>query len=338
MRIAVAYNDNVANTHYRAIMPANELARRGHTIFPPGHPSFAQIEHGRPPWDLLHVHQHMSDSDLAAFQRLREQGVALVWDSDDDIAAAPKGSNAFKRLGGRRALRAHFARTVEMARAAHLMTTTNEHLAQLYRDEGVEHVTVIENHVRAADVTRPRRRHPGVVIGCTAASEHSKDLETLAIGKTLTAILRAHAGVRVVAIGVDLKVRDPRYTHLPRVPFERLIETERDWDIGLAPLIDSRLNRSRSNIKLKEYAAAGAMWLASPRGPFVGMGEGQGGVAVEDGAWFETLDALVIDHERRAELARRAQRWAATQTIERAGRSWESAFRAAVLRARRDAR
>ena len=37
------------------------------------------------------------------------------------------------------------------------------------------------------------------------------------------------------------------------------------------------MNRARSNIKLKEYAAAGACWLASPIGPYVGLGEKQGG-------------------------------------------------------------
>jgi glycosyltransferase involved in cell wall biosynthesis len=107
--------------------------------------------------------------------------------------------------------------------------------------------------------------------------------------------------------------------------------------IGIAPLIDSAFNRGRSNVKLKEYAAAGAVWLASPVGPYLGMGEDQGGRLVEDDGWYEALDRLVRDHADRAALARRASAWARKQTIEHAGRAWETSFRSAIIRARRAA-
>lgn len=338
MRLAVVCRDT-ANARYRAILPLRELQRRGHAVCWPGHPSFEILDAGGvPPWDLLHLQQSIGNGDLETVLRLRAHGVAVTWDTDDDITAAPKGSATYKELGRKRGMRKLFGRTVEMATAAHLLTTTNEHLAQVYRDAGVEHVQVIENYVDPELVARPRARHQGVVIGLVASDEHVEDLERLRIADVLGRILQAHEGVRVIALGRDLKLRDHRYLHHHKLPLDDVYEIERQFDIGLAPLVDSPMSRARSNVKLKEYAAAGAMWLASPVGPYRGMGEQQGGLLVDDGDWFDTLDALIRDHGRRLELAKLAQAWARRQTIVQAGEQWQAAFRAAVLRARRDGR
>ena len=335
MRLAVIFAQESANARYRAILPLLELERRGHTVCWPGDPSFGVLGSGRvPPWDLLHVQQFMSDDDLETIERLRGHGIAVVWDSDDDIGSAPKGSASYQRLGGKRKIRRHFERTIAIARAAHLMTTTNERLAQVYRDAGVERVQAIENHLGREDLAIPRRRHQGIVIGITAAGEHEDDLRKMRIGETLQALLNAHDGVRVVAIGADLKLRDHRYTHVRKVPIGDLLATESEFDVGLAPLRDTPFNRARSDVKLKEYAAAGAMWLASPVGPYVGLGEREGGLLVADGDWLATLSGLVQDHERRLELTRSARAWAARKTIEHGADAWQRAFRSAILRAR----
>jgi len=87
-------------------------------------------------------------------------------------------------------------------------------------------------------------------------------------------------------------------------------------------------------VKLKEYGAAGAMWLASPVGPYVGMGEEQGGLLVEDDAWLPALEALLTDPDRRRALAATARRWAEQQTISAGAARWQAVFRGAVERAR----
>lgn len=95
------------------------------------------------------------------------------------------------------------------------------------------------------------------------------------------------------------------------------------------------MSRARSNVKLKEYAAAGAMWLASPIGPYKGMGEAQGGLLVAEEDWYPTLESLLTDHARRLALTKRAQTWVRRQTIVQGGDHWEAAFRAAIARAKR---
>jgi glycosyltransferase involved in cell wall biosynthesis len=337
MRFGVIFQAGTANAHYRAILPMLELERRGHAVLWPGRHDYGALLQGVPEWDLLHVQQFIGPDDLDTVQRLRSHGVAVVWDTDDDALAVPKGSDTWKRLGGRRGIKRVFERTVAMGRAAHLLTTTSEPLAERYRAAGVEHVVVIENFLAPRPLERAGRRRPGVAIGCVAASEHVGDLEALRIAKVLKAILRAHPQATVTALGVDLRLDDPRYAHHPKVPLERLRELVLGFDIGIAPLVDTPFNRARSNVKLKEYAEAGAAWLASPVGPYAAMGEAQGGLLVDDGGWHEAIDALVRDPVRRSELARRGRAWAATQTIRQGGDRWEAAFRAAVVRARRAA-
>jgi glycosyltransferase involved in cell wall biosynthesis len=96
--------------------------------------------------------------------------------------------------------------------------------------------------------------------------------------------------------------------------------------IAIAPLANLPFNMTRSDIKLKEYAASGVPWLASPVGPYIGLGEREGGVLVPDDGWFDALDRLVCHQRDRRRLARRARSWAKDQMIEMAADRWERVF------------
>ncbi|MDW5594454.1 glycosyltransferase [Conexibacter stalactiti] len=341
MRIASAFiNHESANAWYRMIAPLQQLQRRGHTVLWPG-----QHAPDASDYDLLYLQQFFTEADRARVGRLRERGVAVVWETDDDISAIPKSSPAYAKHGGRKGFRGRrglddsFAKGVEIARTATLMTTTSAHLAQLYADRGVEHVKVIGNRLPAGSLIRRRPRgRAGVTIGCTLAAEHLPDLERLRISEALSALLASQPGVRVVAIGLDLGLRDPRYTNRPLVPFRDLLRAESEFDVGIAPLADSPFSRARSDVKLREYAAAGAMWLASPVGPYRELGEQQGGLLVADDGWRDALERVVAQPQLRADLAERARAWVARDTLERSAALWESAFRDAVVRARRATR
>jgi Glycosyl transferases group 1 len=328
-----------ANGHYRVIVPMQEMARRGHTVHWPGDRTFRLLEAGEvPPWDAMHIQQMHDEEGLEIMARLRRAGVAVVWDSDDDISAVERGSEAWHRQGGRRGIKRRAKQAAQAARTAHLVTTTNEHLAQVYRERGAEHVVVVENYVSPDDLRHPRRRHQGIVIGVTCAGEHEPDLRRMRFAEMLERLLERHDGVRVIAIGVDLRLRhEHRYQYVWGCDIDELIPLESEFDIGLAPLRDTAFNRARSNVKLKEYAAAGAMWLASPVGPYLGMGEEQGGLLVGDEDWLAALEALLTDADRRRALTERARTWVQGQTIRAAAARWQAAYRGAVERARAEA-
>ncbi|HKG03622.1 MAG TPA: glycosyltransferase [Conexibacter sp.] len=334
LRIAAKYLDGTANAYYRAMLPLRELERRGHRVLWPALHDEDELLFGTPTFDVFVMHHFFRDEELELVRRLARHGVAVVWDKDDDISATPRRVPAYKSYGGRRGLKHSFARSVEIAASASLMTTPSAHLAARYRELGVEHVEVIENHVAPEDLAQARPRHQGVVIGITAAGEHAEDFKALRIDRVLRRLLRAHEGVRVVTIGWGHDLPASRHVHHPYVPIEKLVAMEREFDIGLAPLADTAFNRARSNVKLKEYAAAGAMWLASPVGPYIEMGESEGGVLVADDDWYATLERYVLDFRARARLAERARAWAQQQSADRAVQQWETAILRAVARKR----
>ncbi len=110
------------------------------------------------------------------------------------------------------------------------------------------------------------------------------------------------------------------------------------FDIGIALIDDIPFNRARSDVKVKEYAAAGVPWLASPIGPYAGLGEKQGGRLVADDDWFAALDRLVRKERERHKLAKRAASWAREESLERNLHRWEAVMVEAAELARRGRR
>ena len=150
----------------------------------------------------------------------------------------------------------------------------------------------------------------------------------------LQRLLDERDDVNVVSLGLRLGLRSERYLHTDGVPLRMLTRQLAIFDIGIAPLSDILFNRCRSDVKLKEYAAAGLPWLASPIGPYAGHGEKQGGRLVADDRWHEELVRLIEKEKDRRKLAKRGMKWVAEQTLTRRAGEWEDAFGAAIERAR----
>jgi glycosyltransferase involved in cell wall biosynthesis len=208
-------------------------------------------------------------------------------------------------------------------------------LAGRYRASGASNVRVIENHLeRGMFGFGSRSRHRGLVVGWVAGREHAPDLELVPVVDALRRLLDMHRDLRVLSVGLALPLRSERYEHVEEVAFRDLLKVSGRIDIGIAPLADTPFNRCRSNVKLKEYASGGAPWLASPVGPYRGLGEQQGGLLVNDDGWVRAIDGLIRGRRARKRLAGQALRWAKTQTIDHHAGQWEQAFEDAIERSR----
>jgi glycosyltransferase involved in cell wall biosynthesis len=333
MRLGVVWQPG-PNAQYRAFQPMRMMARRGHeVVWPPteqGEADFGRLS----TCDAIHVYRRADPATLHTLAELRRVGVPIVYDNDDDYAALPwtKRDRQYKSLGG---LKGHqqFLTTVKLARKAEVFTTTSPVLAEKYRRAGVDRVEVIPNHL-VPDAHRPRHAHAGVVVGWIAGLEHKVDAAHVGIARTLRELIAEHDDVSVDCVGLDLGLPE-RYRHARWLDFEELPARIGGFDVGLAPLRDTPMNRSRSDIKLKEYAASGVPWLASPVGPYRGFGEEQGGWLVPDDGWPEALRRLVTNAEERERLGANGVRWARSQTVEAAADLWEAVFAAAAGRGRR---
>lgn len=325
MRIGSAWINN-ANANYRVVEPLKAMALRGHHIVWAAQEGEVDPRH-LGSCDVVHVYRRADDTSRRVLAQLARAGVGIVYDNDDDLRAIPKESPDYKKYGGPMAHRL-WAQSIALARLATVVTTTNEPLAEAYRKAGAKRVEVIPNQL-AADVGRSRRRHDGIVIGWIGGIDHRADEVRIGISAALRRLTEERDDLRVDSVGVKLRL-DRSYTHRSHLPFDRLPGHIGGYDIGIAPLADLPGNRVRSDIKLKEYAASGVPWLASPVGPYRNLGEAQGGRLVADGDWYEALKRLVDDHADRERLSQAGVEWARRNTITSVAHHWEQVFRDAA--------
>jgi glycosyltransferase involved in cell wall biosynthesis len=305
---------------------------RGHDVrevpINEGDPSLAAVRDV----DVLHVHRYAEEGVVGLARAAKARGAAVTWDNDDDIGSVPKNTPGYRKQGGMMWER-RLAGMRKIFEIADLVTTPSSALAERLREYGAPHAEVIENHVPDQFVLRSRPPRDGVTIGWIAGLEHQLDVERIPIREALQRVLDERPEVRVVSFGLGLGLRGDRYRHVDVVPLMELTRAAGTFDVGIAPLSDIAMNRARSNIKLKEYAAAGACWLASPIGPYVELGEKQGGRLVPDDGWHDALVRLLDKPRERAKLTKRAGRWVAGETLTKNARTWETRFEEAVARA-----
>ncbi len=334
MRIAYLADPRTGNGFYRGIGPMTALAQvRGHQVTPvsinDGSPSLAAVRHV----DVLHIHRYGEPGAVGLAREAKAHGAAVVWDNDDDIGSVPKGTPGYRRQGGMQWER-RLAGMRKIFQVADLVTTPSSALAERLREYGAQHAEVVENHVPDQFVQRSRPPREGVTIGWIAGLEHQLDVEQIPIRAVLQRLLDERPEVRVVSFGLGLGLRGERYRHVDVVALMELTRAAAVFDIGIAPLSDIAMNRARSNVKLKEYAAAGACWLASPIGPYAGHGEKQGGRLVPDDGWHDALARLIDKPRERAKLTKRAGKWVAGETLTKHTGDWEARFEEAIARAR----
>jgi glycosyltransferase involved in cell wall biosynthesis len=307
------------SANYRAIHPLNELARRGHVIaFYPDEehltPTDDELDALVEEFDVVFMMRHSDENAQALARRLRERGMPVVWDYDDDVR-----SEEF------------IARTTAMAQSVDVVTTTNDILADRHLARGARYAISIPNFVTRRSAETPRRKHDGIVLGYIGWIDHQDDWDELGLEQVVRELLDIHEDLRVESVGpIDLRLPIERYKRTDAVAFDRLPEHIAGFDIAIAPLIDRLGNDTRSDIKLKEYAIAGVPWLASPLGPYLDHDEDHGGQLVEDDEWFEALDELISNGKLRKKLAKQGMKWAREQTLERNVTIWEDALLEAI--------
>lgn len=100
----------------------------------------------------------------------------------------------------------------------------------------------------------------------------------------------------------------PPAEHIAYPRFVRWLRAQGPYDIGLAPLADTRFNSAKSDIKMLDYLALGILPVVQDC-PAYRRDSGAGRVAVHASDWFETLRALIDDRESARAKAALGQSW-----------------------------
>lgn len=332
---------------YRLIWPSEALARQGHNIV---------VVHPRQRDQALQARLDAServvsvripdDADVVVLQRvthrylvqaiplIRNEGVAVVVDMDDDLTCIHPANPAFHSLhpaNPRSALHS-WHNTLSACDAATLVTVSTPALVDRYCVRTTGHVlfnAVPERYLKV-------EHEDSNVIGW-AGSVHSHPTDLQVMGSSIAQLLQRGRSFKVIGPlqGVHTALGLAQQLEIQTTD---VIQDIRAWPlavntlgIGVAPLADSKFNRSKSWLKPLEYAAVGVPCVVSPRVEYARLArQGVGVVARTPQEWRRSLQKLSGDRLLRTELSERGRLAASNHTIEKNAWRWLEAWTSAL--------
>lgn len=341
MRVYVFPADVTGCGYYRLIWPAEVLKERGHDIriiHPKNRGSAISATYDTEKKIVLDV-KVPEDADVIVFQRvthmflaqaiakMREKGVAVVIDMDDDLSRIDPGNPAFVATHPDRVKRGvsehSWLACVDACVSATMVQVSTPALLRRYAPHG--RGQVIRNCVPARYLRIPHEDSD--VIGWGGALRtHPNDVPVL--GSSITRLMREGHSFRTIGdtTGIQrvLGLSEEPDAWGP-IPLDKYPEAVAQFGVSIAPLADTEFNRSKSWLKPLESAALGVPCVMSPRDEYREIHKlGVGLLAAGQRDWYRQLKRLATDRGLRTEMSARGREIADAWTIEkRAGLWWE---------------
>jgi hypothetical protein len=123
------------------------------------------------------------------------------------------------------------------------------------------------------------------------------------------------------------KLSEINYKHIKTTSYEKYRDklSKLNWDIGIAPLTNSRFNRSKSCLKFYEYSAVGTVTLASDVIPYSEEMNKKDLVKNRHLKWKSKLRKLIVDEKYRQERLREQEKFVHKhRDIKEIAKHWEN--------------
>lgn len=288
--------------------------------------------------DLLVIQRPSSPIFLDWAAAARTRGIPYVIELDDDLFHLPRHNPAFTHYT-KTHVRKALMKILREADAVWVSTAPLRYaVAEVIGRSDT--IRVCMNHLHpsvwGADVladTVPHDNLGTIVIGWQGSKTHDSDFR-MAL-PALKTVLANRPQVRVRLFGdVPQTIRgqlpDAQFQWVKGVPFDIYppMLKKVHFDIGIAPITNSRFNQAKSNIKVLEYGVLGLPVVASAVYPYAQTlrDGGTGFLAATDRAWTEALIALVDDAalRQRVGTALQQQVWQEWSSVTRLT-TWQTA-------------
>lgn len=261
----------------------------------------------------------------------KKRGKRVLYDMDDDFWEVAKNNPSTATSN---ALKDQYE---TMMHAADALITPSEILAKKFKKHFKKPVFICPNGVDFREYTIPQEKDPmtkgQLTIGYMGGSSHWEDigiivepLEKLSEKYDFLFVLYGLVGEPIestvysyhkmlegnlqpernpyfkAAIDFYSRLERIKMMHVPfRLPELHPMTLSRlNFDIGLAPIVDTEFNRGKSSIKFFEYAATGAVTLASDVGSYKDDVGYRAKNTPKD--WYDKLEKLIVDKEFREKL------------------------------------
>lgn len=343
--------------HHRVIWPSETLARQGVDVSIVSHENRhvemviddhedRVVDVNIPEHANVVVLQRVTHKYLAqAVSVIREKGVAVVVDVDDDLTTIHPDNPAWTMLHPTRngqyvgkPWKHSWNYLGEACRAATLVVCATPSLLRKYGANG--NGVVIPNYLASHyyDV----KHEDSDLLGWPASLQsHPNDPDAVgnAVARLVSAGARFHVTSHADGVGAAFGLSGDDVVDRSSGAVELY-----DWPgtiakigVGITPLADTRFNMSKSWLKPLELAAVGVPWVGSPRAEYRRLHElGCGVLADRPKDWFRVLRSLLSDESRRAELSDAGRNVAAQLRLENHAWRWAEAWADALTRERRN--
>lgn len=343
MRVYVLPADAFGCGHYRLIWPADVLRKQGHDviIMPPNEKSgfLARIgERADGSQELTGV-QVPADADVIVLQRpahalqpqmirmMRQNGIAVVVDMDDDMSSIHPDNIAFQMYRHRSASALSWKWAEMSCREATLVTSTTPALQRRYAPHG--RGVVIENYVPEACL-QYEKPVTGNFGWAGTTKSHPNDLQVT--GWVVQDLIDEGFPFRVV--GGRSKVQEClRLSQSPEVTgsieLNKWVGTMAlTYDVGMIPLAPTAFNSAKSSLKGKEHMAVGIPFVYSPREAYrlLFKQSGCGLAADRPKDWYTQLKRLMTDGVLWKEQSEAGKTYMQDQTYQKQAWRWMEAW------------
>jgi len=242
------------------------------------------------------------------------RNVPVMMEIDDNILSVPVQNPAFAAYSPGSEIRKITERQLRISDG---IIVSTPYLKNIYKEYN-PNVYVIPNSIDWK-IWSSVKNHPkpGIRIGWSGGSAHREDLAI--IENVIPRILDAHKDARFVFMHgiapflLDLEKKYPGrmelHTEWARIDKYPAKIASLDFDIAIAPLIDSSFNRAKSNLRWLEAAALGVPCVASNVGHFAQTIDNHtDGILCEtEDDWFKYLSRLITDKKLRRGMGLRAK-------------------------------
>jgi glycosyltransferase involved in cell wall biosynthesis len=274
-------------------------------------------------YDVFVLQRQYSPEAISLIADLKAAGKRVVVELDDDFWHLHMDSPVrdFWYGDDRAAMKGLEA----VLSAADVVTTTTEPLAKILGRFNPE-VHICRNMLPASYWSARRHDKERLVIGWAGGEPHGTDLALLS--GVLEQVLDKHDVDLHVVGRATYPFSHDRMTILPAVPIPDVAGVISGFDIGLAPIIDSAFNRSKSDLKFLEYSICGVPGVYSAVGPYKhAVKPGRTGLLARTHTdWYDHISSLIKNERTRRKIADAAQSVARDRLAEANVAQWEEAF------------